>query len=175
MERSSSIEIRASATENARVVKGGIVAGLVAGGLMVLIAVLLSLASGSDEWVVMKGASAPFLGERAVSPGFDALAVPLGLAVHFIVSIGWALGFATLAYGLSKPATMVAGAAWGVVVWVGMYYVLLPLAGLGWMLEGAPIARAALSHVFFGLFVAAAFLPFQRRRLAHAGGLLHGT
>jgi hypothetical protein len=147
-----------------QVVNGALVAGLVSGGVLTTMMTLMSALRGKDVWFGMKGAAAPFLGERAMSPGFDALAVPMGLALHLFISIGWALGFAALFYGLSKKATVLAGAFWGVVVWLGMYYVVLPLVGLASMRAGAPMSRAVLYHVFFGVILALAFLPFQRRQ-----------
>jgi hypothetical protein len=155
-----------SSTDERRVVNGGLVAGLVSGGLLTVMMTLMSALRGKDIWFGMKGAAAPFLGERAMTPGFDALAVPLGLALHLFISIGWALAFSALFYGLSKKATVIAGAAWGVVVWLGMYYVVLPLVGLASMRAGAPMSRAVAYHVFFGVILAVAFLPFQRRQSA---------
>jgi hypothetical protein len=75
--------------------------------------------------------------------------------------------------------TMLAGIAWGFVVWIGMYYVVLPLVGLDAMRRDAPVERAIAFHVIFGVMTAAAFLGyrsalsgprhfFRRFRHAHA-------
>ena len=149
-----------------QVVNGAMVAGLVSGGVLTTMMTLMSALRGKDVWFGMKGAAAPFLGERAMTPGFDPIAVPMGLALHLFISIGWALGFASLFYGLSTKATVLAGAFWGADVWLGMYYVVLPLVGLASMRADAPMSRAVLYHVFFGLILALAFLPFQRRQSA---------
>src|SRR5688572_22917703 len=143
--------IRRSSTEAERadlgVVKGAIVAGLVSGGTLTAMMTVMSALRGKDIWFGMKGTAAPILGDVAMTPGFHPVAVPLGLALHFYISIGWALAFAALFYGLSKKATVVAGAFWGVVVWLGMYYVVLPLVGLASMRDGAPVSRAIAYHV----------------------------
>lgn len=162
MERSSS--------DDRHVVKGAVVAGLVSGGVLTAMMTIMSALRGKDIWFGMKGTAAPFLGERAMSPGFDLLAVPMGLALHLFISIGWALAFVSIFYGLSKKATVLAGAFFGVVVWLGMYYVVLPLVGLASMRDGAPMSRAIAYHVFFGVILALAFLPFQRRLPTHSGG-----
>jgi hypothetical protein len=156
-----------SENELKRSVIGGIVAGLASGAFLTAMMTIMSLARGADIWFGMKGAAAPFLGERAMQPGFDFFAVWLGLMCHFAVSISWAVPFTMLFGHLGRIATLVAGAAWGVVVWLGMFYLVLPWVGLGEMRHGAPLSRAILYHVFFGVAVAAAYLGYRReeRRL----------
>jgi hypothetical protein len=110
----------------------------------------------------MKGAAIPLLGERAMAPGFDGTAVLLGLVIHFAISAAWGIVFGLLFQGLSRGATIGAGFAWGFVVWLVMYYLVLPLAGMSEMARSTPIGMAIVSHVLFGLSVALGFLPFQR-------------
>lgn len=149
--------------ELVRVSRGGIIAGLVA-GLFVVAMLLVSMAlKGQNLWLAFKGASVPFFHERAMQPGFDAGPVLAGAFFHFLISAGWGWGFAIICYGLSRPATLLAGALWGIVVWLGMYYVLLPLVHLRSMARSVPVGMAIIEHVLFGLVIAAAFLPFQRR------------
>jgi hypothetical protein len=149
--------------ELARVSGGGIVAGLAA-GLFVVAVMLVSMAfKGQNLWPAFKGASAPFFHERAMQPGFDAGPVLAGTFFHFLISAGWGWLFAAVCFGLSRSATILAGALWGIVVWLGMYYVLLPLVRLGSMARSVPVGMAIIEHVLFGLVLAAAFLPFQRR------------
>ena len=82
----------------------------------------MALVKGIDPWqTALKGAAAPLSGEAAMRPGFEAGPVLLGLVCHFAVSIGWGLLFGLVAYGV----------AWGIVVWLGMFYVVLPHATLG--------------------------------------------
>lgn len=162
-----------SSTDDRQVIRGGVVSGVVAGALLMIVMTALTAASGADIWYGMKSIAAPFVGVNAMRPGFDLLPVGYGLALHFLVSVGWALAFASLFYGLSKAWTILAGAAWGVVVWLGMSFVGLPLIGLGGVREAMPIGQALASNVFFGLMIALAFLPFQRREtLPQARGRL---
>lgn len=169
--RSSTAEQR----DDRRVVKGSVVAGLVSGGVLTAMMTVMSAVRGKDIWFGIKGTAAPILGDVAMQPGFHALAVPLGLALHLFISVGWALAFAAIFYGLSRKATLLAGALWGVVVWLGMYYVVLPLVGLASMREGAPLSRVLAYHVFFGVILAAAFLPFQKRQPTYAGGVFRSV
>jgi hypothetical protein len=143
---------------------GGVVAGAIGGAALALVLLAAALVQQRDLWTVMKGAAAPFLGERATAPGFELGAVVLGVLAHFAVSIVWGVLFAAIAHGLSRGLTVVAGALWGIVVWFGMYYLVLPLVGLPQVAEATPLGMAILSHVIFGLAVGIGFLPFQRTR-----------
>jgi hypothetical protein len=142
-------------------VKGGALAGLAGGVVLTLFMLTMSAASGRDPWSAIKGAGAPFLGARAMVPGWDATAVLLGVLGHLAVSVVWGVLFGLLFFGLSRAATIVAGIFWGLVVWIGMYYVLLPILGLERMVAEAPVGRSIAYHVIFGLLVAVAFLPSQ--------------
>jgi hypothetical protein len=45
-----------------------------------------------------------------------------------------------------------------------MYYVVLPLVGMGFVADQTPLAIAVVNHVVFGVAVALAFLPYQRTK-----------
>jgi hypothetical protein len=127
--------------------------------------ILMNLANNRDVWTVAKGAALPFLGvQRVMQPGFEAGPVLLGTLSHFAVSAAWGLLFGLLFFGLRKGATLFAGAFWGIIVWLGMYYVVLPLIGAGQVARSTPVGSAVLIHLLFGLGVGIAFLPFQRTR-----------
>jgi hypothetical protein len=145
-----------------RGIGGGAVAGVVAGLILALFLTVMNLTHGQDLWVGLKGAALPFLGERVHQPGFDAVAVMLGVLCHTAVSVGWGVLFGAIAYGFSKGLTVAAGVVWGVVVWLGMYYAVLPAVGAGDLPRSIPVANAIASHVLFGITMALAFLPFQR-------------
>jgi len=140
----------------------GIFAGAAAGMALTLMMTLMSLAGGKDVWYGMKGAAAPFLGERAMQPGFDLLAVWMGLVSHLAVSAIWGVMFAFLFYGLSRGMTMLAGAAWGIAVWLGMFYLVLPISGLSAMADEAPLVKNIVYHELFGLGVAGFSLLARR-------------
>jgi hypothetical protein len=141
---------------------GGAAAGAVAGLVLAAFLTVMNLTHGKDLWVALKGAALPFLGARAAQPGFDALAVCLGVVCHFAVSIGWGILFGVIVYGLSRNLTPVAGAVWGIVVWLGMYYVVLPAVGAGEVTRATPVSNAIVTHLLFGISLALGFLPYQR-------------
>jgi hypothetical protein len=142
-------------------VAGGVIAGLVGGLVLSLFMVAMSVAQGADIWMGAKVAGAPVMGERMMQPGFDLPAVLVGVISHLGVSIAWGVLFGILFFGLSDAETMAGGVAWGVVVWLAMFYVILPLLGLSQIAASVTVARAIFEHLLFGVSVAMAFLPFQ--------------
>lgn len=143
-------------------ISGGIVAGVIGGIAISVFMLIVAITRGQEIWGVMKMAGAPFIGERAFAPGFDLGAILIGVASHLAVSIVWGVLFAALFYGQSRSTTVIAGLFWGLVVWLGMFYLVLPVAGLGEMAREAPIGMAVIQHLVFGLGVGIGFLPFQR-------------
>lgn len=158
------MEATMTRTNWGRAFGGGIVAGIVAGLVLAAINVGMNVAEGRDIWPALKGAGIPFLGERAAQPGFDLEAVLVGAGSHLGISIIWGLLFATLFNGASKLGTVALGAVWGVVVWLVMYYLVLPIAGFSELPKMVPMNQAVVMHVLFGVILGIAFLPFQRRR-----------
>jgi hypothetical protein len=151
-------------SERVQAFKGGVIAGLLGGIVISVYMLIANFSQGRDIWVGMKMAGAPFLGlERAMVPGFEAGPVLLGLLCHFAVSVAWGALFGYLFYGFSRGATLALGLLWGVVVWFGMFYIVLPVVGLAEITKSVPVGAAILEHLVFGLAVAAGFLPFQRR------------
>ncbi|GEM_PF-3059539 len=151
-------------TEQTHAAYGGMIAGIVGGVAIAVFMLVMAYSRGGDLWMVFKGAGYPFLGDRALQPGFDALAIAVGTLSHFAVSITWGVLFGLLFFGLSSAATLVAGLLWGVVVWLGMFYVILPLIGAGFMARGMPVSLAVTEHLMFGIAMGVGFLPFQRMR-----------
>src|SRR5689334_14793367 len=139
--------------------RGGM-AGVVAGIFLTILMTVMSAASGRDIWYGMKGASAPFFGTQAMQPGFDAGPVVIGLVCHFLISAGWGALFAILVEGWNRSATALTGVLWGFVVWIGMYYVVLPIVGLSSMQNDAPVARAIAFHLIFSIAMTAAYLLY---------------
>jgi hypothetical protein len=153
-----------NSTEAKQGVKGGVAAGAIGGAVIAVYLLVMALVQGANMWPVFKMASAPFYGDAAMRAGFDAGPVLVGVLCHFAISIGWGVLFGLLAYGLSRPMTVLAGAGWGLAVWLAMYYVVLPLVGLAEMTRETPVASAIVSHLVFGLGVGIGFLPFQHRK-----------
>ncbi|MBI2388520.1 MAG: hypothetical protein HYV09_02785 [Deltaproteobacteria bacterium] len=140
--------------------KGALVGGLVGGALMAVFMTLMNLVQGQDVWMGLKGPAAPFIGDAAMQPGFDGNVV-LGALSHFAVAIAWAIPFALLGFGLAKGPTVALGVAWGILVWLAMTFVVLPIVGLGAMKPMMLTAPMAFEHLLYGLGLAAGLLPYQ--------------
>jgi hypothetical protein len=144
-----------------RAVKGGVIAGLVSGVVVSTFLAVMNAIQGRDVLMGLKFAGVPFLGQRAFQPGFDHVAIVIGVATHLSVSLFWSILFCLVFFGLSKSMTLLAGAFWGLVIWVTMLYVVFPI--LGFPAGGTnPIGMAIFTHLLFGVVMAATFLPFQR-------------
>src|SRR5262249_46442121 len=140
--------------------RGGAIAGLVGGIVIALWTASVGAALGDDLWVVTKTGAYPILGSRVLLPGFDGTAALLGMGCHFAVSLVWGVLFAAVAFGLSPAATVWAGAVWGILVWIGMFFVVLPLTGVAIITHTTPMAQAILEYLVFGLAVGVAFAPY---------------
>jgi hypothetical protein len=147
--------------EKRAAVLAGAMAGLSAGIALTVLMTVMSAANHRDIWYAMKGAAAPFAGARAMTPGFDLPTVAQGLLDHLAISLGWGVLFALAFWGLGRGTTLAAGVLWAFVVWIGMYYVVLPIVGLEAMRNDAPVPRAIAFHLFYSLLVAGFFLLFR--------------
>jgi hypothetical protein len=145
-------------------IRGGMVAGVAAGLVSGLSITLWTAARGAEFWRGAKMASAPFFGERALQPAFEAGPVLVGAVTHLAVCAAWGALFGGVFYGTTRGATVALGALWGLVAWLAMYYGVLPLLGVANLASAVPVALAIIGHVLFGLLLGVAFLPFQRVR-----------
>lgn len=145
-------------------VPGGAIAGMIAGVVLSAYVAAMNLVAGRDVWIGAKAAARPFLGDAAMRPGFDGWPVALGITCHFLVSAAWGALFGWLCLGRSRCATVFLGIAWGLIVWVGMLYVVLPIVGAAEIAHQVPIGSAIAGHLLFGVALALGFLPVQSPR-----------
>ncbi len=150
---------------------GGALAGFIGGLALSVWGVLVAVAQRQDVWLAFKGPASALLGRRASDPGFEPVAIALGLSSRFALAVAWGVLFAFVVHGWSRWATLAFGVLYGVLVWLGMAYALLPLFGHEELARAVPFARAVAEHVLYGVVVAASYLPVQpspreRRRAA---------
>jgi hypothetical protein len=144
-----------------RAAKGGVIAGLVSGVVISVLLAVINAVEGKSVLGGLKVACYPFFGQRVFEPGFDHVTIVAGVASHLAVSVVWGVLLGLLFFGLNKGMTLLAGAFWGLLVWVVMLYVAVP--ALGFPPGGNnPMSMAIITHLVFGVTLAAAFLPSQR-------------
>jgi hypothetical protein len=121
---------------------------------------MFAVHAGGERWAALKIPAYPFLGERAARSGPDAAAVGLGVVCHLAVSSTWGILFGLLVSGLSRGATVALGLLWGLVVWVVMFWLVLPVVAAP-LAEGGGSIGTVIIHLLFGLGVGGGLLPFQ--------------
>ncbi len=145
-----------------RAMVGGAVSGGVGGILMLALLVGRSLLNGQDWWVHFKLAAAPYLGAGAVTAGFEWVPVLLGFSAHLFIAQSWGTAFGSICYGMSRLPTLAAGLVLGLVSFVAMNFVMLPILGLHELMPVGSVDGALSLHLLYGAFTAACFLFFQR-------------
>lgn len=152
-----------------------VVGGLVAGALDIVFAISFAAYNGMPPVRLLQVVASGVFGKAAFSGGVAMAAC--GLALHFAMSILWAAVF--LALALLRPALVrrpfVAGIAFGIVVFLAMRPVVLPLSAFPFPVTFKPLATVLdlLSHTFlFGVPIALALrramAPRQARPQPHA-------
>lgn len=120
-------------------------AGLIVGALDIADAIVVSLIRGGSPMRMLRYIASGVLGPDAVQAG--AATSALGLFLHFCIATGWAALFvlASTRIAVLKRRPVLCGMAYGLVVWAGMQYIVLPLSlvrmgpgpQLGWPLANA--------------------------------------
>ncbi len=136
-----------------------LIGGSIAGALDILFAISFAIFDGRTATWLLQTVATGVLGEAAYEGG--APAAILGLAAHFVLSIGWAALFVTIAARrprvLDRP--IVTGLIFGVVVFLGMRLVVLPLSAFPFPVRLLSLSAGLdlLSHLFlFGVPIALA-------------------
>jgi len=122
-------------TDLQRVLVAGAVVALLDGAFAVVLYVYIVHATTSGK--IFQGIAAGLIGRTAALQG-GSQTVALGLLLHCTVAYAWATIYYLLLNGLEwlRDATsttrgkLVVGALFGATIWLGMNYVVVPLAGL---------------------------------------------
>lgn len=114
------------ATNVAAVVFGGSASGLLAGLAMAITAMVYATATDMGAWLPVRQVAALWYGVDALIGG-DGM-VMVGVLTHLIVAMGWGVVFAALTSRRSGVGvSLVAGLAFGTILWALMTFVVLPL------------------------------------------------
>lgn len=129
----------------------GAIAGLGGGLAMIVVAAMLSVALGFDMWREPREIAAPIFGLVTAN---DTLAVMVGTLLHFLMSalLGSIFEIVSLKvlrlptdYGVSA----VSGLIYGLVLWAGAYFVVLPL--LNPVLLGTYAPSFVIQNLVYGV------------------------
>ncbi|MBL0968043.1 MAG: hypothetical protein IBJ02_02890 [Brevundimonas sp.] len=121
-----------------------LIAGLAAGALDILAAILLNLRYGPV--IVLQSIAGGWMGRAAYNGGWTTAL--LGLAAHFAIMLVVAAIYMALASRLPwmRRNWEIAGVAWGVLVWAVMNLIVVPLSA-------SPLPIPDLMHIAQGLIV----------------------
>lgn len=133
--------------------------GLIGGALDLLFAISFAGANGAAPQVVFHAIASGLLGKAAFSGGVATSA--LGIACHFGLSLIWAALFAAVAWRFPRTVRwpLLAGVLFGLVVFLSMRLVVLPLSAYPRPVTFRPLATVLdlLSHMLlFGTPIALA-------------------
>ena len=133
---------------------GGALAGLIGGLAMALVAALISFVQHQDIWRSAKAIASVVLGAQAAAqPGFAAVPVLIGTLIHLIIAmlLSALFGIVTRRW-LQLPSDfgipLVAGLAYGLLVWLVAYFVVLPAVD-PWLLDSYAPAFI-VQHIVYG-------------------------
>jgi uncharacterized membrane protein YagU involved in acid resistance len=138
-------------------IRAVLVGGFVAGALDIAFAISFAAYNGATPVRLLQTVASGLLGKDAFAGGVPAAA--LGLALHFGMSFLWAGSYLALASRVPSIARHagVSGVAFGIVVFLVMRLVVLPLSAFPYPVTFKPLATVLdlLSHtLLFGLPIA---------------------
>lgn len=113
----------------------------------------------SAIWIAVKWPAYPFVGERSLDTGFDAVVVGAGLATHFLCAMSWGVLFGLSAARRSKHMTLALGLLWGVLGGLAEGFGFARMIGGGFVLNPA----ITLVYLMYGYVLARSLLRFERK------------
>lgn len=145
------------------IVWGGLAAGILDIGTVFAI----WAAEGVMPSGILQAISSSVMGLAAYEPANANVAVPLGMALHFFISFVFAAAyvFAADRFPVLKTRPVLCGLAYGVVAYLVMTYIVVPLslANFGGPADAWRLAQSLFVHlVMFGLPIALAASRIRR-------------
>jgi hypothetical protein len=130
------------------------VAGIVAGAVMAVWAMVVAGVFGLGFWAPVRAIAAVFLGADHVGAAFAAGPVLVGSAIHMGLSAAFGFGYALVAgllvRALAVGTQVVLGVAWGAVLWFVNTFALGPLLQAGAVSEANPAWSWFVAHLLYG-------------------------
>ena len=136
------------------VVRAIVWGGLIAGTLDIADALIFHAARGVAPWRILQAIASGMLGRQAFDGG--AWAATLGLGLHFFIATSAAAVYnlTSLRLPLLIRRPIICGAAYGLVVYAVMQYIVLPLSAFR---PGRPVPGGAIDWALVNLLLAHIF------------------
>jgi uncharacterized membrane protein YagU involved in acid resistance len=155
-----------SASEKAAAWRGILVGGAIAGVLDIVYACVANGLRGRPPLRTLQSVASGVLGRDAFEGGWTAGA--LGLFCHFAIALGIAAVYwlASRRFRLLRDRPVVAGALYGMLVYLAMNFVVLPLSAVPFKLQhtATTFAWGFASHaLLIGIPIALAIRHFAQR------------
>ncbi|WP_321800657.1 hypothetical protein [Burkholderia sp. BCC1988] len=145
--------------------RAAVIGGCVAGAVFLVVQVVAAAIIGHDAWAPLRMIAAIYFGDDALAPSATVEVGTLlaALGVHFALSIVFALVLAVIIACFSLDSSIgmasVAGAVFGVLLYVVNYYGMTQL--FPWFADARGWV-SALDHIVFGLIVSDSYMRLER-------------
>jgi uncharacterized membrane protein YagU involved in acid resistance len=149
-----------------------LIGGLIGGALDILFAISFAAYNGTAPAQLLRIVASGAFGKAALDGGLTMSA--FGLAAHFALALAWATVYLLLARSMPQFAVrraVVGGVVFGIVVFLAMRLVVLPLSAFPFPVRWRPVSSISdlMSHMFlFGIPIALAVRTALRERPAAA-------
>jgi len=137
-------------------------AGLIAGAVFMMLEMLLvSFFMNESPWAPPRMIAAIVLGQGVLPPPapFDFMVLMVAMVIHFILSVAYGLIFAWVAYRWTWGTALIAGAIFGIALYLINFY------GFTLVFPWFAMARnwiSILSHLMFGIVLAGIYKGFEK-------------
>ena len=144
--------------------KAGLLAGLVAGAVELIVLLGLVIGQGISIWVPVRMTAAIVLGQGVLPPPetFNGGAAGVALTIHFGLSAVYGVVIALLIRSLDRMPALAVGVAFGIAVWLVNYFVLAP-SFFPWLIASRGAVQTPFVHAIFGVAAVGVYLAIAAR------------
>src|SRR5262249_10115935 len=144
--------------------KAGLLAGLIAGAVELVVLMGLMIGQGISIWVPVRMTAAIALGQGVLPPpdSFNGSAAAIATTLHFGLSLVYGVVIALLIRRLDRMPALAVGVAFGIAVWLVNYFVLAP-SFFPWLIASRGAAATPFLHAIFGVAAVGAYLAIAER------------
>jgi hypothetical protein len=151
------------------------VAGLIAGMMMAMFAMVVAAIAGYGFWAPPRAIASTVIGESHFGGGFDLGSVVLGLAIHMMASpifgVLYAIGVSLIGSRVPLVVQMTTGIAWGIGLWAINTYVVAPVLPGGQLFTDAmPGWSWFVGHLIFGAMLGVLYALWRKEETSLFSG-----